>query len=139
MINGLLKTKFGQLLNAFNKWKNLPTKTEIKKRSVVSKLEGKLWSIYLRKLKSGFDPLKDIWYEIVNIKRKAIRQLLLVTENKSHRLLHKWAAITANLKQIEACRNAVTIFSTIDEALMYEIRQLLAPERVALKRKQALT
>ena len=139
MINGLLKTKFGQLLDAFNKWKSIPTKAEIRKRSLVSKLEGKLWSIYLRRLKSGFDPLKDIRDEINNIKRKAIRQLFLITESNSKRLFHKWAATTRNLKQIEACKNTVTVFSIIDEAFVNEIRQLLAPERIALKRKQALT
>ena len=115
VLNNLLKTRIGSVLRVMDIWKRLPTKSEQKKRDATSNVEGIFVKLQNRRLKAGFEALKDVWYEIRNIKIKYLRHLIYVTTDKKKRMFTAWANNAKAIRYVEASRSVIHAFETISE------------------------
>jgi aspartate aminotransferase-like enzyme len=116
-INRMLKTKAGQLYLAFLKWKSLPSLKELKKTGYSSELGRQLEKILKQKLKDGFTPLLQNYKETQEIKKEAIRKMIIVTTGLTKHMFFHWNHVTIMDKDLEACKRVINIFNTVEDSL----------------------
>lgn len=96
----MLGTKFGAYVDSFNKWKGLPEPKDADRFRQGNAFERKLQKIFGKYLKGTFDPLKDINYDALAIKKMCMRRLLDKAMGQNKRMFLLWANLTKNHNQI---------------------------------------
>lgn len=137
-INFIMKSNFGRMHYYFHKWKNVPKKSYLHENNALTILQNVLRKIWNRNMKLGFDPLKDIWYEIAQIKRKYILQMLHRTEGKTKLYFHLWAHNARNIAHIEACKATFSMFETLNFVLKDNFSSIFSPDMNAQKMSEAI-
>ena len=136
---GIYKTRAGALFKAFNLWKNAPKASDYKKHADANSFE-KLFEklIYMRK-KQSFDSLKDIWYHAEEIKKQCLKKMLYISGNKKKIYFDHWAHNIRNLRHIEACKNTISLFESMREALNVQMRPVISDSTKDRLMLEALT
>ncbi len=137
-INFIMRSRFGRIHYYFNKWKKMPNKSYLKENNALSVLQNVLKRLSNKNLKLGFDPLKNIWHEIAQIKRKCILQMLHITSNKSKRYFDIWAHNARNIAHISACRATFSLFETLNTVLKENFSGLYSLDINAHKMAEAI-
>jgi hypothetical protein len=136
--NGLHKTTFGKLLLAFNKWKYLPNKKKDTQEKASLLIGNKIQQMLLNRYKSGFDPIKEIWWEKENIKRRAVRDILYSTVQKHRLAFNKWLEYTRTLKALETCKKVVRFTDAFKAALTTNVTPLYTKSDVLDRKRTAI-
>ncbi len=113
VIQTFLKSQTGQKYRAFEKWKNLPSKRKLQKKRSVSDIELTIFKFTQNRLNYGFEKLKEIWYEIREIKRKYLRQMIYITQDKKKRMFNTWANASKHLRYISVCKSTISMFEIL--------------------------
>lgn len=128
-INFISRTRFGKMQYYFLKWKKTPNKSYLKENHALTKLEKVLTRVAIRNMKLGYDPLKEIWYEIAQIKRKYILKMIYLTQHKSKRMFDLWAHNAKNISHIIACRSTLDLFENLTTVLKDNIAPIVTINR----------
>jgi hypothetical protein len=86
----LYATKFGGVIVAFQKWKNLPEKKDYAEMKKGRKFEKALDIIFRNRVKTSIDPFKELYQEANNKKLYCLRKLQMLTMGLNKRLFLQW-------------------------------------------------
>ena len=114
---GVYKTNFGMLQNAFNHWKYLPKPEDPTKKAAIGSLAYQLNKIYELSLKKGFDPLKELWFERNEVKRKAVQLFITATQDDLKRIFFLWKNNAKDLTHALLCRKTLILFENLNFGL----------------------
>ena len=117
----LMSTKSGTFLSSFDKWKTIPDRTDNQQYKLASKFERNLARLIQNNLKSSFDPLKDINYDGLAMKRQCVRKLFEKAMGTPKRLFLHWSTLTKNHKQVNACK-MVSFYNLSFRLLTFSLR-----------------
>ena len=133
-----MKTNTGLMYRAFEKWKSLPSKRQLLKKRSVTDIEMFMYKFTQSRIKYAFEKLKDIWYEIRDIKRKYIRQMLYISQDKKKRMFTTWANIARNLKYVSLSRATITVFEILSSVEKNNTYLLFTHDRETEKKIEAI-
>ncbi len=111
-----MKSRTGQLYRAWEMWKNLPSKRQLLKKRSVTDIELFMYKFTQSRLKYGWDKIKELWYQMRDIKRKYIRQMLYISQDKKKRMFSSWANTSRNLKYVSLCKATMSVFEILSSA-----------------------
>lgn len=106
----LLSTGFGKSIKLFQKWQILPERTDNEMMRMCNQFERGLFSHAIRRIKSGFDPLKENLLLGRSRKIGALQHLLRVTMSSEKRMFQRWYSHTKTIKEITICRQTIELF-----------------------------
>ena len=134
VILSLFRTNWGQIYNAFNKWKELLNdKTDLHAKT--SDVHRQLEKVLKRRLKFAFEAIKEDFNIANDTRKRCLREMILRTTDKVKLYYHRWWTVHQNLKHIEVCRDTVNIFDQIKSAIIPDISAIFANEFKNEKKK----
>ena len=136
VINRFLNTTFGLKLLAFQRWKAMCNKAELRKNQSASTIQRVLLSLHRKLLQAGFYPIQELWYEVNDKKLKVARKLISLAKSDVRTYFNLWATNTRNLRHIHTCKKIVSLFNTTQEALKLQLLPFLNVNPVAKKKKE---
>jgi len=113
----LFKTRQGRKYYAFEKWKSLPSKKELRRKDSTNRIFNLVQRLEEKVKKIGFDTLKEEWYQIREIKRRAIREIIYVTTSQKKRTFDTWRLNARNETHILKCKHTISVFETLTSVL----------------------
>ena len=126
-LNLLSRTTLGKKKLAFDKWKTqaVQIREQTKDLSKPALFVSMLRKLLSRSLKKGFDPLKDIAQEAVQLKRKYLLRLIYVTQNKQKTLFDIWSKNAKSMTHLETCRTTLDLMEVLKGVLKVNLQRVL--------------
>ena len=82
----------------------------------------------------GFDPLKDIWYDIGAIRKRALNKIIILTQNKVKTSFNAWHQNVTHTRHIEACKATIEVFNSLSDGLSNQLQFVLESDHDAQKK-----
>lgn len=124
VILAIYKTKIGQMLSAFQKWKSIPGPDKNVLKASTFALTKVLDSICQRVLRDSFEKIKDEWIQDNEAKKGAIRKLIWVTTDRMRHAFDMWARYSKTAKSMQYYKACQRIFDCSARVLEMSIKDL---------------
>ena len=107
----LYKTRMGQLLSAWQKWKSIPGPDKNALKASSFALAKVLHALCQKTLKDAFENIKEEWIEANEIKKDAVRKMIWLTNGLTKDAFDRWASHARTAKSMKVYGAAQKLFS----------------------------
>ena len=130
----MYKTTFGRVHRFFRMWKGLPERETLFSQKRANTLINSLTKIAMRSYKTTWDPLDLTSERAKNKKLLAIRELMDVTMNKSHKAFFHWSNYTTYCGITEKTMRRIDILKrlmvTMNDAVYSNTKDLISASNI---------
>lgn len=116
-------------MSAWSKWKSLPSIDEIEKRDSSDAIGIILTNLLNKRIKGCFDELKEVWYEINDIKKQALRDMIYMTTSRQQRMFDRWREHAKEMTSMIKAKKTVKFFEVLNQKLHSNVSFITEPDR----------
>ena len=138
LIIGLSRTRHGALFEAFRRWKQLTSMQARDQTSGSSRLAQLVRDLYIKALKAGWAPLKEIQEEALLLKQEAVSRLFMASESRLKDYLRRWAAVIKQERHLEQMKSLISLFDKLNGKLSSDFLEILQHQDAAERKRQAI-
>ena len=110
-------SKIGKVVTAWQAWKSLPQKKDNSAFLKASRFEKGLSTFVERTLKRSFGAFRNELDEGQAFKKRAVIQLINVTEGGQKKFYNRWLSITEKTKLLNECKLVSSVFASLNFAI----------------------
>lgn len=125
----MLKTQFGRMQDAFDRWKNLPKPEDPSRKAGVGALMYQLNKIYFLALKRGYGPIKNNWNQKNEIRENCMRRLVVITQGQLKDAFNEWKNNAQTLQHILICKRLLNLFDTLNFKLRVDVAMIVQSDK----------
>lgn len=120
-------------MSSFNKWRNIPETMNMEKLRRANEFEHKMLRLFQGNFLNSFGPLKELFYEGINKKRRAALLLVKSQQSDIEKAFLRWSHWNGIVREGKKCRYVSGFIETLNEIARNNLAPLLDSKDSGLK------